>query len=576
MCITGVNKKITIPNFFPFYFQPVFENADNTEKKPSSKENSTKTRKRSRSRSKDESKDSKKTSDRKSTGDKKSKEDDKKRHRTRSRSRDRDRRRDTRHPNRKTSRDRIRRRRSRDRSHRRSLSRSPLRRTNSRRLSPKHRRPRSPRTPESPKRQNYSRSRSRSPLRRGGRNMWNNRDYRRPPSPQSDTESPVAGFKRSLADSTISDAELEQQQLYKIQTHMTTEGFYSYEDPNLHHHHHHHGMPLHDSPRRLSLDDRINMALGGESSKYPAPYPEDAYRYNNYQNPPQYQPHHAQQLQYRYDPAVYNGPQPGMDHYPRYNYNGPQSGMSNQFPARYERDFPMMQPQPRNIKPLQQVSIMPNQGGALLQKGNVLEIVPTNNEHLNQENVPEVVGHQPEVKKKKLIFTAEELQTRKEKRLEMRKKRKAERDKKRLEKKMRKEKLKLEIKRLVSIGVKDEVLSSDEDAPFDEIDQKGIYGTKDRGILKKEEAEPKIVKKSVKFADGILPGDGSSYSDNDQKSELSPNAVIEKRKKKLKKRKKNPSNENNENKTVRHSFYLNNFSFFYNFLIISFRLQHRN
>lgn len=109
----------------------------------------------------------------------------------------------------------------------------------------------------------------------------------------------------------------------------------------------------------------------------------------------------------------------------------------------------------------------------------MLEIVPTTIDHVQ-------LPGQPEPKKKKLFFTAEELQSRKDKKLEMRKKRKAERDKKRLEKKMRKEKLKLEIKRLVSIGVKDEVLSSDEDQPFDDITRKGIYGTGESGILKKD------------------------------------------------------------------------------------------
>lgn len=60
------------------------------------------------------------------------------------------------------------------------------------------------------------------------------------------------------------------------------------------------------------------------------------------------------------------------------------------------------------------------------------------------------------------------------------------------------------------------------------------------------------MKKTVKFADGILPGYGSSYSDSEQKPETSPSLlnVSEKRKKKLNKRKKHPSSENNEKKTV--------------------------
>lgn len=481
----------------------MFESNKPDEKKQSSKEK-TKTRKRSRSRSSSQ----KKSTDKKrsSTRDKKSKESDRKRTRTRSRSRDNDRR-GSRQLSRPSSRDRHKRRRtslspirsqrrSRDRSRRRSTSRSPVRRQNSRRLSPRHHRPRSPRTPESPRNSNrprFSRSRSgsRSPHNRR-HNLWNRYDdYRRPPSPQSDTESPVAGFKRSLADSTISDAELEQQQLYKIQTHMTTEGFYSYMEPDLH------SMPsneMHDSPRRVSLDDRINIALGqnAEPAKYGYPMNED-YRYNHYQNagPVPFQQHHPQQLQYRYDPAVYNAPLPGFQNHnmSNYRYNCPPAMHNAQL-----QSLPIRQHHPRNIKPLQQVPLMPNQGG-VVQKGNVLEIVPTTVEPpvkiQGQENVqPQLDQIQPVCQpKKKLIFTAEELQSRKDKKLELRKKRKTERDKKRLEKKMRKEKLKLEIKRLVSMGVKDEILSSgEEDLPFDDIARKGVYGTKDRGILKSDEA----------------------------------------------------------------------------------------
>lgn len=395
-------------------------------------------------------------------------------------------------------------RRSKERILRRSSSNSPKRR--SRRSSPRHHRPRSPRTPDSPRnstrlrspRFSRSRSCSRSPYRQ---NTWNRYDtYRRPPSPQNDTESPVAGFKRSLADSTISDAELEQQQLYKIQTHMTTEGFYSYMDNDINP-----AMPsneMHDSPRRLSLDDRINIALGqnqnAEATKYTYPV-NDEYPYNSYSNSGSqipFQSHQPQQLQYRYDPAVYNAPSTGYDQNMsqyRYNYQAPlhnnQHPPHNSLPPRigYNRELHMMSYQSRKMKPMQHIPSMPNQGG-VIQKGNVLEIVPAVVE-LGQtqtdQEVTQAQADQSGLVKKKLIFTAEELQLRKEKKLELRKKRKADRDKKRLEKKMRKEKLKLEIKRLVSMGVKDEILSSEEDdAPFDDIDKKGIYGTKDRGILK--------------------------------------------------------------------------------------------
>lgn len=67
-------------------------------------------------------------------------------------------------------------------------------------------------------------------------------------------------------------------------------------------------------------------------------------------------------------------------------------------------------------------------------------------------------------------------------------------------------------------------------------------------------SETKPVKKTVKFADGILPGYGSSHSDSEQKTELSPASGVvnmnEKRKKKQKRRKKSAVTENNENQTV--------------------------
>lgn len=67
-------------------------------------------------------------------------------------------------------------------------------------------------------------------------------------------------------------------------------------------------------------------------------------------------------------------------------------------------------------------------------------------------------------------------------------------------------------------------------------------------------SETKPVKKTVKFADGILPGYGSSHSDSEQKTELSPSSGVvninEKRKKKQKRRKKSAATENNENQTV--------------------------
>lgn len=112
-----------------------------------------------------------------------------------------------------------------------------------------------------------------------------------------------------------------------------------------------------------------------------------------------------------------------------------------------------------------------------VQAGNLLEIVPSKDLQMQHKETHEVSS-------KKFIVTQEMIQAKLEKKAEMKKKRKSEREKKRLEKKMRKEKLKLEIKRLISMGVTVETFSSDEEGPFDDIIKKGIFGTKDRGILR--------------------------------------------------------------------------------------------
>lgn len=457
---------------------------------------------------------------------------DRRRTRSRSRSRSRDNRRrrsPLRRNTRSQSRDRFKRRRSisplrnrrrnsRDRSYRRSPTYSPKRH---RRWSP--RRPRSPRTPDSPYRDRSwspnrskrprspisprrSRSGSMSPFqkRRGG--SWNrNNDYARPPSPQSDTESPVAGFKKSLADSTISDAELEsQQQQYKIQTHMTTEGFYSYMDGEGTYG----GPNENDSPRRLSLDERINIALGNplEPPKYGYQPPEDYnYRFNypNHVHQNQQPMHSSHPPHYQYDPRV-NMSQSHPTGYSQIpNHVMPNHPISQHYAGPGGYSHPNM-PHNRPFLPpsMHRVGMPPisqNVKPGVVQKGNVLEIIPgtvpavmvddfqalSRIEHKISPEQLSQIAPVPQVKQK-LIFTAEEIQARKEKKLELKKKRKGERDKKRLEKKMKKEKLKLEIKRLVNMGVKDDDISSEEDAPFDDITRKGMYGTKDRGILKAE------------------------------------------------------------------------------------------
>lgn len=110
------------------------------------------------------------------------------------------------------------------------------------------------------------------------------------------------------------------------------------------------------------------------------------------------------------------------------------------------------------------------QGNFCVQKGNLLEIVPDTSKVLDSVAADEV--------------TTEDTITKQPSNKTKQQNSRDDTEKKRLEKKMRKEKLKSEIKKLVSVGVVDIDISSEDDGPFDDITRKGIFGTKDQGILR--------------------------------------------------------------------------------------------
>lgn len=231
--------------------------------------------------------------------------------------------------------------------------------------SPQSRRLRSP-PPPARRRRSRSRSRSVSPvlLRRPpsppeekspkerDRKRLRSPPYQRPPSPKDkppnenqidvvtstggssavftspNDQSPVAGYKKSLADSTISDAELENQKRKPFSEssaynnmYSKTYGFYGPEDMVLE------GSEGGDSPKRISLDDRINIVLGINGTETtsqpeappPLPPPPE-HHYGDYQ-PIQTHMHETQHAQQQPYPGQFplppiNSPRPAMMHAP--------------------------------------------------------------------------------------------------------------------------------------------------------------------------------------------------------------------------------------------------------------------
>ncbi|KAL9692761.1 hypothetical protein quinque_016516, partial [Culex quinquefasciatus] len=484
--------------------------------------------------------------------------------------------------------------------------------------SPSRRRIRSPPPPRRSSRRTRSRSRSLSPamLRRPpSPPPQEDRDrrrssrssptfYQRPPSPkekppgenqidvvtssgggsQSNDQSPVAGYKKSVADSTISDAELESQKRKPPTAAATTAaqgfsessaynnmysktyGYYGPEDMVLE------GPEGGDSPKRPSLDDRINIVLGingTEVAKPPEHYGDyqpiqTHLRDNQAQPPPQQQQpypypgprpmmhhHYPPQQQQGYPPQDYPHPgygQPGAPRPPFYRGPAPGQGwqLSPHGSAMSPAGHPHMRPYPNNLyhhpNPAGPPPPLPSttEPGKTPAKpaANVLEIVPTAVSALTPQNHAPPTPVEPPTQQPPTgyllttgggastspliplnclvpkILTAEELKLRHERRLELKKKIRTEREKKRMEKKMRKEKLKMEVKRLLGETATVATVSSDEE-DFDEAKHRAVLASLNRGYDKsilRTKTGACVARKTVLFADGVAPGDESSSS----------------------------------------------------------------
>lgn len=245
-----------------------------------------------------------------------------------------------------------------------------------------------------------------------------------------------------------------------------------------------------DSPRRMPLDDRIDMALGHPIQQQPPPPqfygnylpPDRGYNqqdYNNfnvyypeYQNvpPPQFQPN---QMNPNMFPNVFHHPPP--THAPAPMSMPPQ-----------QQILPHMQvPRPDQYQNDQMLSMHPQQNFPsknphVRQVGNMLEIIPSEAPDMSVPPPPlprKEEPKPPEPAPKPSASNAEIL--------------KAEKELRKLNKMMRKEKLRLELAKLVTLA---EDISLDGDIPED-IDMEQtlkplkIHDPPEKGILRADDKE---------------------------------------------------------------------------------------
>ncbi|GLV34963.1 hypothetical protein CBL_09443 [Carabus blaptoides fortunei] len=410
----------------------------------------------------------------------------------------------------------------------------------------------------------------------------------------SPVNSPLDGFKRSLADSTISDSELIAQlntpdeSNEPLPAYSQMQYYPSVQDlqPSK--------LELPSSPKRISLDDRINLVLGIE--KEPPKQIDTVCTRGPYNNN---QTHYHDPYAYsRAEFDMYNVPPPG-DLYG-----------NSQYPNQYQHQpyYPSQLNNDNNIKVLQVgnvIQVVPTEQAVLpppivapvptkvnelppkvVQVGNMLQIVPMT--MIDNTTVasplatvaPTTIPPVPVAPIEKLVVPkstdqlALERRAEKEKRRLEREQRRKEKEKKRREKEKRKQlknKLKTEnmIKRALMletgegeldiINAEPDVLNETTDSnnlplpwppasmlstqPLPKPPAKGILVT--HGFRREKEegssednTEPRRV---VKFADGICPGEGTSPSGGEELPSPPPpprKLPKEKRYKKLKNKNK--------------------------------------
>jgi hypothetical protein len=291
--------------------------------------------------------------------------------------------------------------------------------------------------------------------------------------PSPSIQSPVSGYKKSLADSTISDAELESQISFS-NVYSKSYGYYGPTDGE------HHLMcnpemvksevPGRESPQRMSLDERINSVL----------YPPDQMHYQQQQPMYNYPPDPAyQQSQYPYHQPPPPLPQQN-EYYPQNYYNKRQyqhqSFVNNSnLVSISSRGPPITKPQ--------------SSKNQVVQVGNVLEIVPTK---MPPESVASAtLAEQESPSDGPKPLTVDQIRELHERKAELKLKKLQDREKKREEKGRRKEKIKLELKRLLEKHVNEPPATETSDEENEEMDQKKtkeildlLNSTYTKGILK--------------------------------------------------------------------------------------------
>ncbi|XP_044272752.1 titin-like [Tribolium madens] len=430
---------------------------------------------------------------------------------------------------------------------RRSRSRSPKRRSPPRRITPPSRRRRpSPRRRTPPRRRRSPSPRRRSPPRRRRRSpsisppRSRGGARKRTPSPRirraSPLNSPLDGFKRSVADSTISDDMLPQPNPDDyVESPPSYVGGAKYfkrrgsASPQM-------------SPRRISLDDRINQVLGLEKNEPPPqpkihePYPN--YGYPNHAYGQQYPPYgqYGQKNDYMqpYGPVIYSQPPP--------------TNVVKSVPAtKVVQVGNILQVVPNDeIPPPVIENKTPERSQKIVQVGNMLQIVPASQipEIPAQNNqIVEIPEQSAEASMKQKIA---ERKAEREKRRQERERRRKEKEKKRKEKEKRKQlKLKLKTENMIkrAIQLETEALANEIEEETENAETPVQWSvpvvvsatpTTNKGILLAQGASRQ--RKSVQFADGVRPGEGTSPSGGEELSSPPPNPckLKEKRYKKLK------------------------------------------
>lgn len=312
-------------------------------------------------------------------------------------------------------------------------------------------------------------------------------------------DSPI-GYK---PDSTISDTELERQQIMREEYYIS-----QWNNGAL------------SSPKRPTLDDRIHRMLS-DSPTHNAnqnaqhTFQPDSYPYHDNQGGMFYPDMQYTNLHQMPPPALHlqsprysQPPHHGAAYDEFGNFSSPRNFVNNS-----------------NLVEITQQKRERQRAGlssqVAVQVGNCLEIVPSHK-----------VATPPEVSPldRSKPLSPEMMRQRAEKRSQAKLKRRVDRERKRAAKHMRKEKLRQEIQRYLDAGVTVEHSDDENLIPLRTVN---ITATAERSIIKKPRGDEKIVKK-VLFRDGILPGE--TTSEDEPADDAENYSVMKQRRKKFRKK----------------------------------------